>query len=146
MMSDPEKKQEKRFWIVDPSMFNSKNRRSRKDRIRDPVVSIARTIFVISLFTYPLVIVYLGLAYGAIAFWGSLSLSFLALGLFLWKTGYAKNFDSWNPNLGKQLIGIFLAFLAVLGVYEGLFHLGLWILPIMAAGSIAILAIVLGRE
>ncbi len=144
-MSEPDKPRKKRFWVVDPSMFRQEGERSKVERIRDLVVSLGRRAFILLLFSYPLLLIYVGLAYGGVAFWGLFAGSFAAMGLFLWKLGYAKNFDSSNPRLGKQLLGLILGFVAVMGFYEGLFHLGVWILPITAAAGIALLFILFSR-
>lgn len=145
-MSEPKKEQKKRLWVVDPSMYKSEGNRSKIDHVRDLLVPLGRTAFVIVLFSYPLLLVYLGIVFGGVAFWGTLAGTFLALGLFLWKTGYARHFEAWNTNFGKQIIGLLAGFLIVLGVYEGVFHLGFWILPLVVAGGIGVLVAIFGRD
>jgi len=134
------------FWKVDPAMYNRGPARSKVSSVKDPLQSLAKLGLISLFFSYPLVVVFIGILYGGILYWASLTGSFALLGLFLWKTGYAKNFEAWNPKLGKQLLALLVAFAIVVGFYLGLFNARLWLVPITLGLGISALIIFVRRN
>ncbi len=133
-MSDSEDKKKGRLWVVDPAIF--KGRPSTKlGRIKSTLESIGKlAAFAVLIGVYPLALVILGIFYGGIAFWGSFILSVLIIWAGLNRLGYERRFESWNPSLRRQLVGLVLGFILVLGFYFGLTHLGPWMVPILLGG------------
>jgi hypothetical protein len=54
------------------------------------------------------------------------------MGLVITKAGYAKNFQNWDIGF-RKMGALVIAFLATLGLYLGLIHLRLIVIPIFAA-------------
>lgn len=130
-MPDPEDELQRRFWKVDPSIFETRKARNRFERLLEVFGTVSRFISVPLLLGYPLVLVIVGLVYGGLAFWGFFSGSIAVMGLLIWRSGYARNFAAWNPSLGRQLLGLSLGFLIAAGLYLGLVELQLPMLAIM---------------
>jgi hypothetical protein len=145
-MPGSEEDRKHRFWKVDPAMYSRGSARSRASSFKDPLQSLAKPVLISLFFSYPLIVVFIGILYGGILYWASLTGSFALLGLFLWKTGYAKNFEAWNPKLGKQLLALVVAFAIVVGFYLGLFNARLWLVPISLGLGIGALIILVRRN
>ena len=100
------------------------------------IVPTVRTVAKFTLFalalTYPLYLVYVGLAYGGLAFWSFLAGSSAIIGLVLWKLGFAPNYARWDLGI-KRMIGVFGGFAIAFGFYVGLIYLKTLILPISFA-------------
>lgn len=79
--------------------------------------------------TYPIYLVYIGLAFGGLAFWGFLAASIAILGIVLARLGYASNFRHWDISF-KRTLGLLLGFPLALGLYAGLIYLKTWSVPI----------------
>jgi hypothetical protein len=127
-------------------MYNRGTGRSRAGWFTDPLRSLVKSVLISLFFAYPLIVVFIGVVYGGIFYWGSLAGSFVLLGLFLWKTGYAKNFEAWNPRLGKQLVALVGGFALVMGFYLSLFNARLWLVPISLGLGIGALIIIWRRS
>jgi hypothetical protein len=84
------------------------------------------------LFAYPLMLVYLGLAYSWLGFWGSFLGSVLVFGIIIKKSGYARHFESARRgSFLTGVIGLSLGFVIAVSLYEGLFVLRTWIFPVV---------------
>ena len=83
-------------------------------------------------FSYPVLLVSLGLVFGGIVFWTSLVGSIALMWLIIRKTGYARNFAGWGVG-GWRLLGLFGAFGIALAFFYGLTHLGDWFFPVFMA-------------
>src|SRR5207302_6834239 len=100
----PDLDREERFWKVDKSIFHPKVRTSLR-RLAAMARSIGKIVLFLLLFSYPILLVYMGIQYGGIVFWSTLGGSFIMIGLILSKAGYAGNFQSRNGSLAKGLAG-----------------------------------------
>ncbi len=122
-----------RFWELDPSMYESQSKPKSfwtrlLGRLKASVGFVALTI----LFAYPLVLVYLGLVYGWLGFWGSFLGSVLVIGIIIKRTGYAKHFENaGSGSFFTGILGISLGFVIAVSMYEGLFILKSWIFPVV---------------
>jgi hypothetical protein len=132
-----EHRKKKKLWEVDPHMYNTGQRSSFLERHVLPTVRTAAKFALIALaLTYPLYLVYIGLAYGGLAFWSFLAGSSGIIGLIIWKLGFAPNYSRWDLGL-KRMLGVFGGFALAFGLYIGLIYLKTLILPI----SIAVLSV-----
>jgi hypothetical protein len=82
--------------------------------------------------TYPLYLVYVGVAYGGLAFWSFLVGSMAIIGLVLWKLGFASHYSSWDIGF-KRMVGAVAGFVVAMGFYMGLIYAKTWMLPISFA-------------
>jgi len=80
-------------------------------------------------FTYPIYLVYVGLAFGGLVFWSFFAGSFTIIGVVITRLGYASNFRNWDPNFRRVMAGTVLGFLIAVGFYSGLIYLKSWFLP-----------------
>ncbi len=92
-------------------------------------------------FSYPLVLVTIGIMFGGLVFWPALGASVGLMWLIITKTGYSKNFASWDVG-NKKFIGLFIAFGTAIALVYGLIYVRLWTIPIF--GAILVLALVVG--
>ena len=140
-MTEPEAKGKKRkFWEVDPSIFKPGPKDSWQRRyLIEPARSLAKFTFLGLLLAYPLVMVTLGIVFGGAYFWGIFAGSLGLIGFVIWKAGYARNLENWNPNFRRQLVGLTFGFLLTAGFWlvltTFLEHLefALWIGAVIAA-------------
>jgi len=72
--------------------------------------------------SYPIYLVYVGLRFGGLAFWGFLAGSIGLMGIIIARLGYASNFRNGDISL-KRTLGLFLGFLLAIGFYGGLIYL-----------------------
>ena len=79
--------------------------------------------------SYPIYLVYVGLRFGGLAFWGFLAGSIGLMGIIIARLGYASNFRNWDISL-KRTLGLLLCFLLAIGFYGGLIYLKTWFVPI----------------
>ena len=79
--------------------------------------------------TYPIYLVYVGLAFGGFFFWGFLAGSIAVIGIVIVGLGYGSNFRYWDVSF-KRTAGLLLGFPLAVGFYLGLFYLKTWMLPI----------------
>jgi hypothetical protein len=79
-------------------------------------------------FTYPIYLVYIGVAFGGIVFWGFLAASFAVIGVIITRLGFASNFRNWDLGV-KRMSGVVLGFLVAVGFYSGLIYLRSWLIP-----------------
>ncbi|PYX36395.1 MAG: hypothetical protein DMG75_10750, partial [Acidobacteria bacterium] len=59
--------------------------------------------------TYPIYLVYVGVAFGGLAFWSFFAGSIVAMGTIITRLGYASNFRHWDISL-KRTVGVLLGF------------------------------------
>ena len=113
-------------------------------RFAELLKSVAQVGVLLVLFAYPIVLVYLGIAYGWMAFWSSLAGSFLMVGVLLSMTRYSRNFDRPAGSSATPLASLVVAFIAMAGFYLGLFQFKLLMIPLflgIIAGSFALLVL-----
>jgi len=91
-----------------------------------------------------LYLVILGIAFGGLVFWTAFGGSVALMGIVITKAGYARNFQNWDIGF-KKLGALFVAFLATFGLYLGLIHLKLLVVPIFAAILVTVLLIFVRR-
>jgi hypothetical protein len=128
-----ESRKKKKIWEVDPHMYDTRQRSSFLERRILPTVRTAAKFGLITLaLTYPLYLVYIGLAYGGLAFWSFLAGSSGIIGLILWKLGFAPNYSRWDLGF-KRMLGVFGGFAVAFGFYIGLIYLKTLMLPISFA-------------
>ncbi len=82
-------------------------------------------------FTYPIYLVYVGLAFGGLVFWSFFAGSFAIIGVVITRLGYASNFRNWDLSFGRVMTGTVLGFLIAVGFYSGLIYLNTWLLPVV---------------
>lgn len=133
----PEQPEERKQWDVDPSIFDPGPKASFFER---RIVPLLRQIGRFSLFAlaimYPIYLVYVGIAFGGLAFWSFFAASIAVMGIVITRLGYASNFKSWDISL-KRTFGILLGFATALSFFGGLFYLKIWLVPI-ALGLLAL--------
>lgn len=93
---------------------------------------------------YPIYLVYIGLAYGGLAFWSFFAGSIALIGLTITKLGYASNFKHWDVSF-KRSTGVFLGFLVATGFYFGIIYLKTWLVPVAVGLFMIGLILVLKR-
>lgn len=89
------------------------------DRLR-PLGSLI--LFALAAF-YPLILVYLGLAYGGLVFWGALAGSLAIIYIVISRLGYARNFEGRGQPVLKSLTILALGFGLAVGLYLSIFNL-----------------------
>jgi hypothetical protein len=94
--------------------------------------------------TYPLYLIYVGLAFGGLAFWGFLAGSIAVMGVIITRLGYASNFRRWDISL-RRTGGVLLGLALSVGFYGGLFYLRTLFVPI-AFGIVAVSLLLLLRH
>lgn len=126
----PEKPKKRKLWDVDPSMFEPGRKASFFERrILPPLRQIGKFCLYALAITYPIYLVYVGLAFGGLAFWSFFVGSLVVMGAVITKLGYASNFRHWDISL-KRTIGVFLGFAVAAGFYGGLIYAKTWLVPI----------------
>jgi len=137
---------ERKYWNVEKGIFSTKGTRTVLRHISSTFQSLGKSIIFLLLFGYPVLLVYAGIAYGAVAFWGSLGASILLIGLALSKSGYARNFEGRKGNLVRGLAGLAIAFVVLIVFYLGLFNFGALMVPILLGIIVAAVAFAMVRS
>ena len=142
----PEGRKKRKLWEVDPSIFEPGRKASFLERrIVSPLRQLGKFGLYALAVTYPVYLVYVGLAFGGLAFWAFLAGSTAVMGLIIARLGYASNFRNWDISL-KRTVGLFLGFPIAAGFYGGLIYLKIWFVPI-AFGLVGVgLFLVLNRS
>jgi hypothetical protein len=124
----PDKK--KKPWEVDPTMYQKSRRASFLERRIVPALrQVGKWVLIALAFTYPIYLVYIGIAFGGIAFWAFLAGSFAVIGVIISRMGFASNFRNWD--MGWRRMGtVLLGFLAAFCFYAGLVYLKTWLIPV----------------
>jgi hypothetical protein len=136
---------EKSFWKVDGTIFRPAGIQTRLQRIVTVLKSLSKGALLTTLFAYPVVLVYVGVAYGGIVFWGFLGASFVTVGVVLSRTGYSRNFDGVQGSMARMLVALTIAFVLVVGFYLGLLLFKLMIVPMFFGVLGVALALVMLR-
>jgi hypothetical protein len=143
----PDTPKKRQFWVFDPTIFQPGPKTSHARRfIIEPAKTVGRLSFFILVFTYPVTLVVLGILFGGLVFWGTLIGSIGLIGFGLWKGGYDRNYQAWNPNLARQLAGLSVGFGMTIAMFYGLFYLKLWVLPLFGGPLILSLVLILRRS
>jgi hypothetical protein len=122
--------EEKNFWKVDETIFRPAGIQTRLQHLVARFKSLTKGALLLFLFAYPVLLVYLAIAYGVIVFWGSLAGSFVVVGVVLSRTGYSRNFDRVEGSMARGLIALAVAFVSIVGFYFGLLQFKLLMIPI----------------
>jgi hypothetical protein len=142
----PEEHEKRRLWDVDPSIFEVSRKASFFERRVFPVL---RQIVKFGLYglaiSYPIYLVYVGLAFGGLVFWTVFTGSIALIGAVITKLGYASNFRHWDVSL-RRTISVFLGFVVAAGFYAGIIYLKSWVLPIVLGPLVFGLLFVLKRK
>jgi hypothetical protein len=121
LSEDPDKK--KKLWLVDPSIYQKgPQARFFRRRIVPPLWQLGKFALIGLALTYPIYLVYIGLAFGGIAFWAFLAGSFAIIGVIISRLGFSRNFRNWDIGF-RRMGAVFLGFLAAFGFYEALINL-----------------------
>jgi hypothetical protein len=144
-LSQPKDDKEKNFWKVDETIFRPAGIQTVVQRLAGLLKSLTKRSLLLLLFAYPLLLVIIGIAYGAIAFWGSLAGSTVIVGIILSRTGYSRNFERVEGSTIKGLIAITIAFALMVGFYFGLVEFRLLMIPVFLGVLGAAVALVVLR-
>lgn len=126
----PEERRKRRFWELDPSIFEPGPKASFFERrIVSPLRHLGKFGLFALAFTYPIYLVYVGLAFGGLLFWAFLAGSITVMGIVIVGLGYGSNFRYWDVSF-KRTAGLLLGCPLAVGFYLGLFYLKVWMLPI----------------
>jgi hypothetical protein len=126
----PERRKKRKLWEFDPAVFQTGRRASFFERrIVPPLRQLGKFCLYVLAITYPTYLVYVGLAFGGLAFWGFLAGSIVAMGIVIARLGYASNFRHYDIGF-KRTIGLLLCFPLAAGFYGGLIYLKTWFVPI----------------
>jgi len=118
----PEQRKKKRPWESDPSIFETGREASFFERrISPPLRQIGKFGLYALAVAYPIYLIYVGLAYGGLAFWSFFAGSIIIMGATITKLGYASNFRHWDIGL-KRTLGVPLGFAVAAGFYGGLIY------------------------
>lgn len=94
-------------------------------RIAGPLRSAGKVALFALALTYPFYLVYVGLAYGGLAFWSFFLGSTAIIGILLTRLGFAPNYRHWGQGYWS-FIGLAGGFLAAVGFYASVIYLKLW--------------------
>ena len=126
----PEKNKKRKLWEVDPSIFEPGRKASLFER---RILPFLRQIGKFGLYalaiTYPIYLVYVGVAYGGLAFWSFFAGSVMVMGVTITKLGYASNFRHWDIGM-KRTIGVILGFAVAASFYAGLVYARILFVPV----------------
>ncbi len=144
MRESPDDKEE-RFWKVDASIFHTHRINSTLHRALSLLRSLGKAFLYMLMFSYPILLVYIGIDYGGLVFWSSLLASILILGLALSMSGYARNFAGTSGSLVKGLAALAIGLVAMISFFLGLFQFGALTILIMLAILATALSVVVLR-
>jgi hypothetical protein len=126
----PDRPKKRKLWDVDPSIFEPGRKASFFERRIAPVLRQMSKFGLYGLaITYPLYLVYVGLAFGGLVFWSFFAGSLAVMGTIISRLGYSSNFRHWDISF-KRTTGVLLGFVAAAGFYVGLIYLRLWFVPV----------------
>jgi len=128
----PKPRKKRPLWEFDPTTFEPGPKASILERVLTPFRSLGKYLLFGLALTYPLYLVTLGIVFGGLVFWGAFGGSIALMGIIITKAGYARNFQNWDLSL-KKFGALFVAFLATFGLYVGLIHFRLLVIPVFAA-------------
>jgi hypothetical protein len=138
----PEQTKKKKLWEVDRSMFEPGRKAGFFERrIIPPLRQIGKFGLYGLTISYPIYLVYVGVAFGGLAFWGFFAGSLAVMGAMITKLGYASNFRHWDISL-KRTVGVVVGFAIAASFYGGLIYLTTWFAPIaIALGGLGVLLV-----
>jgi hypothetical protein len=140
-----ERPKKRRLWVIDPSIFELGRKASLFERrIIPPLRQLGKHGLYGLAITYPIYLVYVGLAFGGLAFWAFLAGSIAVMGVVITKLGYASNFRNWDISL-KRTAGLLLGFPLAVGLYGGLIYLKPWFV-LVALGLVGLGIVLLLRR
>jgi hypothetical protein len=116
-MGDSDREHEKkRLWKIDPEIFKPGRQRRLRETLKDLARSLGKSVGIVLLIAYPVMLTVLGIEYGGLVFWGTLAGSLAVIGLLLQRLGYARRFQSQDPRLLRQLAALSIAFAAIASI------------------------------
>lgn len=127
----PEQRKKRKLWEVDPSIFEPGRKASFFERrILPPLRQIGKFGLYALAITYPVYLVYVGVAYGGLAFWSFFAGSVMVMGVTITKLGYASNFRHWDIGM-RRTVGVILGFAVAASFYAGLVYGGILFVPVV---------------
>jgi len=118
------------MWEVDPSILEPGSKASFFERrILPPLRQIGKFGLYALAITYPIYLVYVGVAYGGLAFWSFFAGSIMIMGATITKLGYASNFRHWDIGM-KRTVGVILGFVVATSFYAGLVYARILFVPV----------------
>lgn len=126
----PEQDKKRKLWEVDPSIFEPGPQASFfKRRILPNLRTLGKFGLYALAVSYPIYLIYVGVAYGGLAFWGFFAGSVIVMGLTITKLGYSSHFKHWDIGM-KRMMGVILGFVVAAGFYSGLFYARVLFVPV----------------
>ncbi len=142
----PEPRKKRKLWEIDSTIFEPGPKPSLLERrIIEPLKLLGKYVLFALAFSYPSIIVLVGIVYGGLVFWAAFAGSAALIVLLLSKLGFARNFATSNVNVKKRFLGLFIAFPAVLSFYYGLIYLRIWLIPVAIAVLVSVSVLVLRK-
>jgi hypothetical protein len=142
----PEPEEKRKLWEVNPSMFEPGRKAGFLER---RIIPLLRSIGKFALYglaiSYPIYLVYVGIAFGGLFFWGFFAGSIAIIGAVITRLGYSSNFRHWDVSL-KRTVGVLLGFAIAAGFYGGLIYVKTWLIPIVIGLGVLAVLIVLRRS
>ncbi len=124
-----ESDKKKRLWQVDPMMYDSSRRASILERrVIPPLRQVGKFVLIALALTYPIYLIYVGLAFGGIAFWTFFAGSITVAGIVISRMGYESNFRNWDLGF-RRMAALLAGFLIAMGFYVALIYFRTWQVP-----------------
>ena len=131
-----------RLWYIDPTIFQPGPKASFLERHGLGLSrSVAKYALYALAFSYPLILVTMGVMFGGLVFWSAIAGSVGLIWLVITKSGYAANFAGWDVGY-RKFVGLAVAFGIALALVYGLMYVGLWTIPIL--GLVLVISLALG--
>src|SRR6267378_5640068 len=98
----PDQPKKRRLWEVDPSIFEPGRKASLFERrIAPSLRQIAKFGLYALAITYPLYLIFVGLAFGGLVFWSFFAGSLAVMWTIINRLGYSSNFTHWDISLKR---------------------------------------------
>jgi hypothetical protein len=119
----PEKeKKDLGLWEVDPKIFEARKAGFFERYVIGRIRAIGGYSLLGAAFAYPIVLVYLGVAYGGLVFWGSFAGSFVLIMALIRGLGFDKNFANKDISWTRSA-AIPISFVMAVAFIFGLIYL-----------------------
>ncbi len=130
-MADSPLDDKSKLWKVDPALFQPPPRPRRIVLLMDRLRPLGSLLLVCLAAFYPVLVVYLGIEYGGVVFWGSLAASLVIIYMIISGLGYAGNFEGRGQPILRGLFAITLGFGLAVGLYLSILNLKIMTIPIV---------------
>jgi hypothetical protein len=135
-----------RLWEFDPSVFQPGPRAGFVERhIIGHARSLGKYTLYLLAFSYPGLLVILGVMFGGLIFWTSFACSIVLIWLVIRGTGYSRNFQSWDSSY-KRVVGVIGGFCVALGLFYGLEYTPVKGLTVPIFGGIMAIILIIGTR